>query len=249
MSKTASLEFSVLQWNVWFKEDPDNIVRLLREQSPDIACLQELIINDRINTPQYIAEQLGYYCCFKEIPIESSDGEKVVFANGIFSRFPIQHERWSWINEPQIGGGYSDEYRAYVEATLDMEGRAVTVGTTHSSYTHKFQSTPAKEAETDRLVTEIARHKARYIFTSDLNASPKSYTIHSIEKHLQNAGPAAAENTWTTKPFSYNGFHENALRWRLDYVFATPDLFVHSAEVVPTEFSDHLPLLVRFRSS
>lgn len=249
---TTTIDFSILQWNVWYKEDPDNIVRLLKEQNADIICLQELTINPSApvqNVPEYLAAQLDYNVRFKELPIESTDGKKIAIANGILSRFPIVDFRTVWINEPNgsgSDGGYDNEYRVYVEVTLAIHGRRITVGTTHMSYTHKFVATPNKKAETDRLITELQKHTDNFIFTGDLNAPPGSYTINAIDTVLQNCGPDTQQNTWTTKPFNYNNFAEDKLMWRLDYVFATHDLQNVSAKILTTHYSDHLPILVHF---
>ncbi len=238
----------LLQWNAWYKEDIQSIVRFLKAQTADIICLQELTIDDpdqKIkHAPRFVAEQLGYNYSFKELPIESTDGSSLMLANGIFTRFPIVNKNWAWINRPTGSGGYDDEYRAYVEAVLDVDGHRLCVATTHMSYTHRFEITPNKQAETDKLASIIRQHKSDFVFCGDLNALPGSYTIKSIEQTLTSLGPGEAYKTWTTKPFSYNGFEEDKLNWRLDYVFATPEVQAVSAEVLKTSYSDHLPILV-----
>jgi endonuclease/exonuclease/phosphatase (EEP) superfamily protein YafD len=54
------------------------------------------------------------------------------------------------------------------------------------------------------------------------------------------------KNTWTTKPFDYGDFSEHGLNWLLDYVFAAADIKIVSSEIISTEYSDHLPILVTF---
>lgn len=120
----------------------------------------------------------------------------------------------------------------------------MTVGTTHMSYTRRFVDTPRKKQEVDRLVECIDGHKTGYILAGDLNSRPRSYAVRSIAKHLQHAGPPVDHKTWTTKPFSHQGFAEEKLDWRLDYVFASAAIEVLAADVLETEFSDHLPILV-----
>jgi len=237
---------SVLQWNVWSQEDIGNIASFLKAQDADIVCLQELGIGypgqSVANTPQFIAEQLGYHHFYQEIPIED-DERTIVLANGIFSRFPIMSTGFSWINRPQGDGGYDDQHRAYIEADLDLDGRTLHIGTTHMSYTHRFGHTCRKQEETDLLLDELAKHSDNFIFTGDLNALPGSYTISSIEALLKDAGPPHEHKSWTTKPFSYDGFDETELNWRPDYVFASPDVEILSSEILETKYSDHLPIL------
>jgi endonuclease/exonuclease/phosphatase family metal-dependent hydrolase len=244
------MNFSVLQWNIWYNEDIHDVANFLKEHPADIVCLQELTINfpnrDIKDTPAFIASQLGYNYYHHEVPIESTEGKPLTLANGIFSRFPITSQRFAWINEPKSGGGAGDEYRAYVEVTLDVDGQPITVATTHSSYTHKLEWTPNKQQEGDRLIGELKKLGERSIFTGDLNSTPDSPLIKAIDGLLQNAGPDNSHKSWTTKPFSYNGFEASGLNWRLDYVFHTKDLKVASSEILTTDFSDHLPILTSF---
>lgn len=244
------MNISLLQWNIWYKEDLTRIADFLKKQKADVICLQELTINSRDqsikNGPVYIADQLGYHYYCKELPIESTDGKAMTLANGIFSRFPITAKKFSWINEPKDAGGYDDEFRAYVGITLEAESSIIHIGTTHMSYTHRFEPTPNKQRETDSLINNLSEHSSRFIFAGDLNALPGSYTLTNIEALMQNAGPGLKDKTWATKPFSYNGFEETELNWRLDYVFNTKDIKVLSSRIVETNYSDHLPILTTF---
>lgn len=236
------MTLTLLQWNIWYKEDIRNVAQFLREHPADVICLQELTIQDIPeigHTPDYIAKQLGYHHFYKEIDLGDN---KIKLANGIFSRYPIVATNWQWINEASGTGHYDDENRAYVEATLDVNGQKVTVATTHMSYTNAFVSTPRKKQETQQLVDILKVKQNNFIFTGDLNAAPGSPTIQAVSNILQNAGPAFNQNTWTTKPFSYDGFKETKLNWRLDYIFATPDVKTMEAKILKTEHSDHLPV-------
>lgn len=240
------MNISVLQWNVWYKENVENITEFLRQNPADIITLQEMPIRHedfKINeSPSYIAKDLGYNFYHAEVPIEDPDGRKRVLANGVLSKFPITSGRFIWIKEPKGRGGYNDEFRAYVEVTLEIEGKKLTVGTTHMSYTHKFGPNESKKAETDILLREIKKHRENYIFAGDLNALPDSYTVSSLSEIMRNAGPDANQKTWTTKPFSYNGFEANTLDWRLDYIFTSKNIKALRSEIIKTGYSDHLPI-------
>ena len=239
-------KISLFQWNINDKTPIESIVIFLKQQQTDIICLQELTIDSRHqkikDTPKYIADALDYDYYYGEAPIRSEKGVHTTFANGIFSRFPITFKQQAWTVKREIG-----DSRVYVEVDIDINDEVFTVGTTHMSYTHEFKNTSEKKLETDALIRQLSTHNKRFIFCADLNAAAGSYTIDQIKKHLKNAGPAAAYKTWTTKPFSYNGFEESELNWRLDYVFVTKDIDVLSAEVITTDLSDHLPLKVEFK--
>ncbi|MEK7614034.1 MAG: endonuclease/exonuclease/phosphatase family protein [Patescibacteria group bacterium] len=245
----------LLQWNVWYKEDVNNIVTFLKEINPDIICLQELTINhpefnQGVDTSKYIANELGFNYYFKDAQTSTNNGKEYTLGNGIFSRFPILQSRFHYIQEPSNPNDqntdYSAEGRLYVEVELDTPNGEYTIGTVHMSYTDRFVSTPAKEAETRELIKVVQEKEKQYLLTGDFNALPESYTITELQKYLKNVGPEVEAKTWTTKPFSYNGFEATTLDWRLDYGFMTPDIQVRSAEILNTEYSDHLPLLIEF---
>lgn len=241
------MTITIMQWNIWYLEDIAKVAAFIKEQAPDIVCLQEMTIGHPLqlvkDAPAYIAEQLDYQYYAKELPIEATDGTKITLANGIFSRFPLSGQRFAWINQPQSGGGYADELRAYVESVADVDGTALTIGCTHMSYTDRFKITAAKKRETNLLLAELRKPRGNLVFCGDLNATPESDTIKRISKLLKNAGPDDNGKTWTTKPFSYNGFEADTLDWRLDYIFTSQELTTHDARVVDTELSDHLPVM------
>lgn len=241
----------LLQWNIWYKEDINNIFRTIHEVNPDFICLQELTINHPefnkgIDTPKYLANKLGFEHYFKE----AHDDPENIFGSGVFSRYPITATSFAFIREPK--GSYdththfSDQGRVYIECNIDVNGRLITIGTSHLSYTDRFSPDALKDAETDNLIKIISSKKKNFLFTGDLNALPDSYTIREVSKHLKSAGPIHEEPTWTTKPFSYNGFVADKLKWRLDYCFTTPDIEISSAKIIHTNYSDHLPILIDF---
>ena len=85
--------------------------------------------------------------------------------------------------------------------------------------------------------------KDKHILTGDFNTHKTSKYIKWLEEKLINNDNS---NTWTTKPFSYNGFTETELNWKLDYIFTSKDIKVKETKVVDTKYSDHLPILLTF---
>ncbi|HUD11623.1 MAG TPA: endonuclease/exonuclease/phosphatase family protein [Candidatus Saccharimonadia bacterium] len=243
------MSLRVLQWNIWYNEDIANVVRTLKGIDADVVCLQELTQNyleqSHSDTVSYVARQLGFSCHASK-PMGRDDVERKQL-NAIFSRFPLTNKNQAWINTPVGTGGASDEYRAYIEATVLIKGWKVRVATTHMSYVDRFMITDRKKQETDLLVSQI-EGKSPLILTGDFNAAPDSCTVKHIEQHLRNAGPEYGDNTWTTKPFKYHDFEENDLNWRLDYIFASEDVKVQSSEIIDTKYSDHLPILATFQA-
>ena len=244
------MQTTVLRWNIWYKEPIQNILKVLKEIDADIICLQELAINNTeqstADTVRYIADGLGFNVAFCEIPLEN---QEMNLANAIFTRFDVLQKCTAWINQPTGTNNYDDEYRAYVQADVRIRNTSLRIGTVHMSYTHAFEPTTRKMLETSNLINEIKDNNSNFILTGDFNATPGSPVIDLIQKQLMNVGPDLLLNTWTTKPFSYGGFTAKELDWRLDYVFASSDIKVIKAEIIQTDFSDHLPILATFEVS
>jgi endonuclease/exonuclease/phosphatase family metal-dependent hydrolase len=245
------MNIKFLQWNIWYKEQIDNVILLIKEIDPDIICLQELAVNcvnnpGIANTAEYIAEQTGMFFYFEEAQRWQDDDEMDAVGNGIFSKHPIVRKFAKHVQEPTKDfTDYSHEGRIYIECDIQVDDKLLTVGTTHLSYVPWFKITDKKKIEVNNLYSLLKSNK--YIFSGDLNSTPDSYTIEKLSSKLSNCGPDYSENSWTTKPFEHGGFKENELNWRLDYVFASSDLQCDSSEIVKTNFSDHLPIVASLK--
>lgn len=241
------MKIKILQWNIWYDEKAENAISLIKEIDPDIVCLQELsknyISNDYRDIVEIMKNSMGMYShCAKADTYEGGFS----FYNGIFSKYEIIESGGFFIQQPNEG---TDDFskQGRVCATVKVKLNHDTyfdIATTHSSYVHRFEDSIEKQDEINKLIDYLKTKKENFIFTGDLNTPPDSKYISMIEEQLKNCGPDYAENTWTTKPFSYNGFEENKLNWRLDYVFGSKDIKVISSKVIQTEYSDHLPILV-----
>jgi len=242
------MQFSVLQWNVWFEENIEHILSFLQNNPADIICLQELtrgyLKQTQENTWEYLANQLGYNLHVKEIPVITPEAQWAQ-GNAILSKHPIVDTSWVWVHEPISPEALNDQYRVYIDITLNMQDEQVVIGTTHLLYAPSFADTPAKRHETAKLCDILASKTGKFIFTGDLNALPDSQCIQSILRIMQHAGPGFDEKTWTTKPFSYPDFEATTLDWRMDYIFYK-NMQPCEAHIIPTDYSDHLPIRATF---
>jgi len=244
------MQIKILQWNIWNKEKIENIVKTIKEINPDIACLQELALRCKYNpcvpdTPKYVGDELKFNGFFQAAHYLPNSNKLYAQGNGIFTRFPATKTFFKLIQKQSAEGDPSQEGRAYMETKIKINSKEITIGTTHLSYTHKFEDTEKKRQEVNNLLAIINRKKENFVFTGDLNSTPDSYLIKKLGKLFQCCGPDYSKKTWTTKPFEHKGFKEDKLNWRLDYVFATKDVRCISSEIIKTKYSDHLPILVK----
>lgn len=250
------MKIKILQWNIWFQERAENILKLIREINPDIICCQEVTVGSKFNdgrdVAKFISEELGYSYYYSvahkyEYPI-TPKGESNFGGNAIFSRFPISNENDFAIVNPEDSSNFPYERRKCVTCKIELSGgKVLNVATAHSSYNNKFVENKEKIEEVKKLVDFFKKNKNNFVFAGDLNIGPDSKSIKLIEKELVHCGPNYSEATWTTKPFSFMGFEETKLKWRLDYVFASKDVGIISSKIIETGYSDHLPILVEVK--
>lgn len=232
------MKVSLLQWNIWFKENIDNILDELKKINADIVTIQELCITETDESNLDKLKQLYPYIYYEVADTFDNRSQ----GNAILSKYPFTTKTSKYVQEPTDNkSDYSKEGRIYLETEININNRILIIGTTHLSYTHCFEETELKDKEIKKLISYINNHNKNYIFSGDLNAKQDSSYIKQISNHLIHQDTS---NTWTTKPFSYNGFEEDKLNWKLDYIFTTKDVKVNDIEVLETIYSDHLPILV-----
>lgn len=239
-----------LHWNILFKEKIENISSLLLEINPDVFCLNELSsglgFNNNIDTAAFIAQKLGFNYYAKEYMDWKGDGSQLV-TSGIFSRFVITKKQSIYTKKISFDKSTGiKKGSVYVAVVLEIKNRQLTVATDHMTYVSGQKESVDKMREADDLIKIIEYKKENFIFSGDLNVSPNSYTIKQISKYLSSCGPSYKEKSAFTKEIvDYAGW-KTGFDWRLDYVFATPDVKVKSAKIIKTSYSDHLPILVEF---
>lgn len=241
------MRIKILHWNVWYKEKAENILKLINKVNADILCFHEVSINTVYNNYQDVAkiisEKIKFEYNFAEAE-RSKEGR--IWGNGIFTKFKILDNFNFFVADSTDSSDYSKEGRSCAASKIKLaDNKNITIATSHLSYDHKFTETEAKLLEIKKLASFFKKNPEKLVFTGDLNITPDSESIRQIEKYLVHCGPDYQESTWTTKPFSYKGFEETKLRWRLDYAFATKDIKVIDSKIIKTEHSDHLPVLIK----
>ena len=240
------MRLKILQWNIWGQEKVENILKLVKKVNSDILCFQELMIGSAYNNKQDVAKIISEKTNFEynfALAHESDDGR--ILGNGIFSKFRIVKNTNFFIADPKNSNDYSSQGRSCAVSKIKINNKKIiTIATTHSSYNNKFIENEAKLNEIKRLVNFFKKNTDRLVFTGDLNVAPNTESIRQIEKYLVHCGPEYQRPTWTTKPFSYKGFEEDKLKWRLDYAFVTKDIKIINSKIIRTKYSDHLPILI-----
>ena len=234
----------LLTWNAWYKEEPENILELLQKTEWDVCCLQEITLGFHSGTHKdvsnYLIESLGVSGHF--VVAQSWNGGERSQGNLILSRLPVK-EKFSYFiqeynNDPEPS--FSDEGRVAVGIELQ---NSIKIITTHMSYTSEFTETEKKNMESKKLLDYLASITGPFIIAGDLNAVPTSDLVTKLRSTYTNLSPDLSVPTWTTKPFSHEGFEVDTLLYRLDYVFGSKKIGAVSSKIINTEYSDHLPII------
>lgn len=246
------MQFSVLQWNVWVNEQPQNILQVLEKYQPDIICLQEVtqdFPNIGKDVPQFLATNLNYHVHHAVAHTWTDQVPPRTQGNCILSKLPLKNLRYQVIQEaePKTANTQGLERRIACLCDVQLPDHEVTVVTTHLSFSDGFRETSEKNRESNLFLETLTPCTQKTIVTGDFNLTEHSSLVERLLRTYQNAGPSFDQKTWTTKPFSYHGFNAETLDWRLDYILATRDLEVVSTQILSIPFSDHLPILTVFK--
>lgn len=237
----------LLTWNIWYKEDPINVLELLKRTDWDVCCLQEVMTGfhpEVDDVAEYLKNSLDVEGYLAVAQGRSNKGWSQ--GNLILSRLPIK-DTFSYFIQDQSEDpepSFSDEGRVVAGIELD---NSLKILTTHMSYTPKFEETDKKNAESERLTEYLKGLEQPFVFCGDLNAVPTSNLIKNLDKNYKNLSPDFAEPTWTTKPFNHEGFEVDTLSYRLDYVFSSKEVDLIDSKIIQTDYSDHLPILTEIK--
>ncbi len=233
------MRLTVLQWNCLYEEDPARVAEAIQGLNPDIVCLQELTQgyhSEIFDTGAYLAQRLGYeaHCVYGQMMLPN--GQPAQLGNGILSRWPIVARRQ--LIQP-------GEERFYLTAELKVEGRQLTVSTTHLPFNPEFRTTPLRRRMTEEILAEASRITGPYLLAGDFNAVPRSSIIRRLRSALHDAGPNDRFKTWATRPFRIGERTYEGLKWRLDYIFYK-EIACRGSQIIHTEVSDHRPIWAEF---
>jgi len=234
----------ILTWNVWYKEDPRNILAFLKSADWDVCCLQEvtqgLHAEPCVDVAEYLMNSLDVVGHF--VIAQSFGKGGYCQGNLILSRIPIKNTFSNFIQDfnDDLNPSFSDEGRVVVGVELES---SIKILTTHMSYTPRFVETDKKNIESKKLLEYISELSGSFILAGDFNTVSTSGLIKELARKHKNLSPDVTLPTWTTKPFDHEGFQVDSLKYRLDYSFGTNDIRLINTKILDTEYSDHLPII------
>lgn len=214
------------------KIDFDIMADAIKRVDPDIVGLQEMrntgLSPDYVDQVGILAYKTGMQGIFAEA-IKFSGVNP--YGVGLLSKFPIVEKSFDKIPDPvekKYNGWY--ETRGILKTLIDVgEGEPVNVCVSH------FGCNPDEHELAVQTALKSIPQK-RTIFMGDLNMTPDNPIIQPLFNHLNDTASYFSNE----KFFTYDSINPLA---KIDYVFASDDFKVVSAEVPDIVASDHRPFV------
>ena len=221
----------------------------IREENPDILCLQEmaafdtLAVNRAFNQYPYY-----YYCCTKRI-----NGSW--YGNVTFSKYPMVNTGRFLFPETSNRCTYTDMvvygdtirvYNNHLQSiSLNLERTALRIRKEElrneelKRVSIKLRAAFMKRAQqVDAISAHISASPYPVIVCGDFNDTPVSYTYHKMKAKLNDCFTKAGKGL----PSTYRGFWP---AFRIDYILCAPHFQTVSYNVPAVSYSDHYPVVVQ----
>lgn len=246
-------DFVVMSYNVrlfnlfkWLNDDyvPQEIVKFINEQNPDILCIQEYSGSAEIDLKIY-----PYKYVFMQ-------GDQIKTGQAIFSKYPILDEGNLIFPNSNNNAIFvdikrgKDIIRVYnihlqsIKISPDVNEISENIDGINQEKSQMVIKRIGKAFKKQQQQAEIImNHKKEceypIIICGDMNNSAFSYVYRSIKGKLNDSFEEAGSGFGPTYSFRYYPA-------RIDYIFADPTMKVKSFESFP-EFinSDHYPVIAR----
>ena len=240
---------TVLVYNIHAGKDAagsENLARvaeLVRSTGADLVLLQEVDRNTQrsgpTDQPATLARLTGYSVAFgRTISFQGGD-----FGLALLSRWPIRRDTLVplTVTAPPSRTVEGREQRGVLLAVVDAPGGPLAVLDTHLDHTGE-DLWRVQEIATVLGVARMAEKQGMpLLIGGDLNARPES----AIHEQLRNAGFRDAWDGCGTGDAMT--FPASAPDRRIDYLYVAGGVRCQSAQVLPSQASDHRPVLFRLR--
>jgi endonuclease/exonuclease/phosphatase family metal-dependent hydrolase len=246
MSHRAAPELRVLVYNIHAGKDAkgvdnlDRVAQLVRDTRADIVLLQEVDVLTRrsgnVDQPARLRERTGFHAAFGK----TLDYQGGLYGIAVLSRWPIDSSGVASlpIDPPQLRSGVSYEPRGALRAFITSPHGRIVVMNTHLDAS-RDDHYRRQEARTIVALADSLRGAGFLLVGGDFNSEAGSAVQQSLTAApLHDAWALCGQGNGLTYP-------ADSGTKRIDYLYLPPRATCARAEVIPTDASDHRPLLVR----
>ena len=225
------MQIKILSWNIWCDGDFKQISDFLRASKADIIGLQEVVPGDKSRDVVSFLKILGYEHAVAPIGSVFSDGRMITSA--IFSKYPIRASKMHMLSE--------ESPRQAVEVSIKIKSATLKVFSLHTKHTHQKES-DIQNLQVENLIKVLPKEKV--VVVGDFNATPNMKPIKRLREILVDTDLKSLP-TVNADLFDCDVCDsKQTASTRLDYIFASEDLKIHSPKVESGIGSDHFPISV-----
>lgn len=204
----------------------------IRECRADIVGLNEMYNDGGPDRPllseqtRKLADLLGFPFHYFACALDFHQGRPIQYGNGLISRHPLLSAERIMITEPDLSLCPRYEPRCILKAKIDVQGKVFTVMTSH------FGLSPAEQKN---AVETVMAHleKENCLLMGDFNVYPDDPVLSPIRETLRDSA-----DCWEGEKLS---FPSDEPHCKIDYIFASRDVKMLSADIPPIIASDHRP--------
>lgn len=239
VSDGGTVRLKVLSYNIHHGEgldgklDLERIAKLITENGADLVALQEVDRGAERTKGIDVAGELARLTGMTAVFRKNHDMKPGEYGNAILSKLPVEAVRNTWL--PLIS---ANEQRGFLQATVKVGKRRLMFASTHLDFRGNVEEDRLAGVAKIREILAEERDKTDWqIVAGDFNARPDSQTYATMAADFKDAWAVAGRGEGFTIPVKQP-------RTRIDYVWARGSVTPARAEVLQSEASDHLPLLV-----
>ena len=257
--KVMSYNVRMFDRYVWTgdKSTPEKIYQFIKEQNPDILCIQEFYINNRKN--QHSENNiLSKFKQFKyrhlEYNIETKSGKKYGLAT--FSKYPIVEKKPLYFNNSTNFSTQSD---------IEINGKKIRVFNNHLE-SIRLKKENYNFIDSLEFKNDAERKRGAYDILSKLNKAftNRASQAETIGRHIQNSPyPAVVCGDFNDTPVSYvynkvrgklkdafidsgsglgGTYNGNLPSFRIDFIFYDSKFKSYNFSRKKVNYSDHYPI-------
>ena len=211
--------------------DFEKIAAVIKKYDADIVGLNEVRgrgpTKDYEAQAQILAELTGYHFYFaKAIDVYGENP----YGNALLSRYPILEAKTVMVPDPvcprEPQGDY--ETRCLLKAMVDVPG-GLTVCVTHFGLCRDEQENAA-----DTALEQV--EESRCVLMGDFNITPEDELLAPLRQKMYDTGELLAPDS--------KSYPSDVPEIKIDYMFASRDLQVVSADIPGETESDHRPYVI-----
>jgi len=249
--------FDIYNWSK-NKNTSNNIFSIIKNEDPDVICLQEFYSTRKHNWKKKIYNALK----IKDF-IVSSQNNKSFFGNAIFSKYQIVNQGFLKNGSPTQKCIYADikkgedtirvyvihlasihldndDYKFMKNIKLGIDNKNENIEGVKGIGGKLLKAYKNRAKEVDAIFPYIEKSPYRTIVCGDFNDTPISYTYKKIRGNLK--------DSFIEKGFGIGNSYAGSLPlFRIDYILHSYQIKSLSYKRIAEKLSDHYPIIVDFK--